>query len=36
MEMEDPVLVGIFASCPEDAQQAITRFDYVKIFREKG
>jgi hypothetical protein len=33
-EMEDPVQVGIFASCPEDVPQAVTSFDYVKIFRE--
>jgi len=32
--MEEPVQVGIFASCPEDAPQAVTSFDYVKIFRE--
>jgi len=32
-EMEDPVQVGIFASCHENAMQATTSFDYVKIFR---
>ena len=35
MEMEDPVQVGIFASCPQDVAQGITTFDYVKIFRQK-
>jgi len=34
IEMEDPVQVGIFGSCPEGTPQAVTSFDYVKIFRE--
>ncbi len=33
-EMEDPVQVGIFASCPRDAPQATTSFDYFRIYRE--
>ncbi|HIE28303.1 TPA: tetratricopeptide repeat protein, partial [Candidatus Poribacteria bacterium] len=36
MEMDEPVRVGIFASCPGDAPQAVTSFDYVKIFRGEG
>lgn len=35
MEMEEPVQVGIFASCLGGTPQAVTSFDYVKIFREK-
>jgi tetratricopeptide (TPR) repeat protein len=33
MKMEDPVHVGIFASCPRNVPQTVTSFDYVKIFR---
>ena len=35
MEMDEPVQVGIFASCGW-YPQAVTSFDYVKIFREEG
>jgi hypothetical protein len=35
-KMEDPVEIGIFASCPGEGkmEQAITIFDYVKIHHQ--
>jgi class 3 adenylate cyclase/tetratricopeptide (TPR) repeat protein len=33
MANEGPVQLGIFASCPDDAPQAITSFDYFRIYR---
>jgi regulation of enolase protein 1 (concanavalin A-like superfamily) len=38
MDLDAPIALGIFASCPEDNSenvgQAVTSFDYFRIYRE--